>query len=312
MRGAGGRLDRRGCGLARGSRRVYWVDINRFLIHRFDPQTGNVRTLVLRRAGDRARPHRPADTLVVALGSKVILWQPANDARADFANPERNWPRVRLNDGRPDPAGNFWVGTMQNNVAADGSDIPITDDAVGRLFRVARRRRRARSRRPASASPTPSAGARTRRASISATRSPTRSTSGTTTSRPARSPTSGRSSPASIAAARTARRSTATATSGTPATAAAASSASRRTARSTASSRCRSPPSPPAPSAARLKTLYITTAGGGVGAGQGRALRRRPLCARRRCAGPAGEQVPPAAADTRLPSCRTLFSRHSV
>src|SRR5205807_1487848 len=61
------------------------------------------------------------DTLLVALASKVILWQPRNDARADFAMPVKDWPGVRLNDGRPDPAGNFWVGSMQNNGAADGS-----------------------------------------------------------------------------------------------------------------------------------------------------------------------------------------------
>ena len=61
-------------------------------------------------------------TLVVALASKIIVWQPQNDARADFAVPEKGWPKVRSNDARPDPAGNFWVGTMQNNVGDDGSD----------------------------------------------------------------------------------------------------------------------------------------------------------------------------------------------
>ena len=61
-----------------------------------------------------------AGTLIVALGSKVILWQPANDARADFARPEKNIPGARLNDGRPDPSGDLFVGSMFNNVAPDG------------------------------------------------------------------------------------------------------------------------------------------------------------------------------------------------
>lgn len=115
---------------------VYWVDINRFLIHRFEPETGNVRNWFFSEPvvtlGLTDRP----DTLIVALGSHVILWQPANDARADFANPERGRAGVRLNDGRPDPAGNFWVGSMPNNVGSDGENLPIERHDMGALFRV--------------------------------------------------------------------------------------------------------------------------------------------------------------------------------
>ena len=120
-----------------GEGAVYWVDINRFLIHRFDLRSGGVRTWFFDEPVTATGLTDRADTLALALGSRVILWQPGNDARADFANPHRNWPRERFNDGRPDPAGNFWVGTMQNNVGDEGSDVSITDNAVGRLFRVA-------------------------------------------------------------------------------------------------------------------------------------------------------------------------------
>ena len=115
---------------------LYWVDINRFLIHRFEPETGNVRNwLFSEPAVALGLTDRP-DTLIVALGSKLILWQPANDARADFANPERGRAGVRLNDGRPDPAGNFWVGSMANNVGGDGEDLTIERADMGKLFRV--------------------------------------------------------------------------------------------------------------------------------------------------------------------------------
>ena len=116
---------------------VYWVDINRFLIHRFEPETGNVRNWLFSEPvvtlGLTERP----DTLIVALASHVILWQPANDARADFANPERGRAGVRLNDGRPDPAGNFWVGSMANNVGPDGEDLDVAFGDLGALFRIA-------------------------------------------------------------------------------------------------------------------------------------------------------------------------------
>jgi sugar lactone lactonase YvrE len=116
---------------------LYWVDITRFLIHRYDPEAGTLKSWFFNEPPTALALTDRADTLLVALASKVILWQPANDARADFALPEKDWPRVRLNDGRADPAGNFWVGSMQNNVAADGSERPITDNSAGRLYRIA-------------------------------------------------------------------------------------------------------------------------------------------------------------------------------
>ena len=120
---------------------VYWVDITRFLIHRYDPGAGTLKSWFFSEPPTALALTDRADTLLVALASKVILWQPQNDARADFALPVKDWPRVRLNDGRPDPAGFFWVGSMQNNVAADGSVVPMTDDAAGRAFPDHGRRR---------------------------------------------------------------------------------------------------------------------------------------------------------------------------
>ncbi len=115
---------------------LYWVDINRFLVHRLDARTGDVRNWFFAEPPTALALTDRADTLLVATAARLILWQPANDARAEFASPERNWPRVRLNDGRPDPLGHFWVGSMANNVGADGADLPIDDRAAGRLFCV--------------------------------------------------------------------------------------------------------------------------------------------------------------------------------
>jgi sugar lactone lactonase YvrE len=116
---------------------LYWVDITRFLIHRYDPEAGTLKSWFFSEPPTALGLTDRPDTLLVALASKVILWQPRNDARADFALPEKSWPRVRLNDGRADPAGNFWVGSMQNNVAADGGELPITDKSAGQLYRIA-------------------------------------------------------------------------------------------------------------------------------------------------------------------------------
>ncbi|CAN5383406.1 SMP-30/gluconolactonase/LRE family protein [soil metagenome] len=111
-----------------GEQAVYWVDIGRFLIHRFETRTGNVRNWLFTEPVTTLGLTDRTDTLIVATASKLILWQPANDARADFASPERGRQGVRFNDGRPDPAGNFWVGSMHFGEGAE--------KGKGKLFRV--------------------------------------------------------------------------------------------------------------------------------------------------------------------------------
>ncbi len=115
---------------------VYWTDINRYLVHRYDPRTGATHHWIFDEPVTTLGLTDRAGTLIAALGSKVILWQPESDTRTDFAAPEPNWPRVRSNDGRPDPFGNLVLGTMFNNVAPDGSGVDITDNQAGTLYRV--------------------------------------------------------------------------------------------------------------------------------------------------------------------------------
>jgi sugar lactone lactonase YvrE len=115
---------------------VYWTDINRFLIHRYDPETKTTRNWFFAEPVTTIGLTDRPGTLIVALGSKVIVWQPANDARADFAHPEKNIPAVRMNDGRPDPSGSLILGTMFNNVAPNGDGVEITGGPIGALYRI--------------------------------------------------------------------------------------------------------------------------------------------------------------------------------
>lgn len=100
---------------------AYWTDINRFLIHRFAPTDGSVRSWFFDEPVTALALTNREDTLAVALGSRVILWEPQTDHRQDHVFRLEGWPQVRLNDGRADPRGSFWVGSMRNNVKADGS-----------------------------------------------------------------------------------------------------------------------------------------------------------------------------------------------
>lgn len=100
---------------------LYWTDINRFLIHRFDPAGTSVRTWLFDEpVTTLALTSRP-DTLAVALGSGLLLWRPAADERRSQGFRLPGWPAVRLNDGHPDARGSFWLGSMRNNVNADGT-----------------------------------------------------------------------------------------------------------------------------------------------------------------------------------------------
>ena len=100
---------------------LYWTDINRFLIHRFTPADQNVHTWFFEEPVTALTLTDRAETLAVILGSSVILWDPATNARHKPLFYLEGWPHVRLNDARVDPRGALWIGSMRNNVKADGS-----------------------------------------------------------------------------------------------------------------------------------------------------------------------------------------------
>ncbi|HEX3104029.1 MAG TPA: SMP-30/gluconolactonase/LRE family protein [Terriglobales bacterium] len=114
---------------------VYWVDINRFLIHRFTPATEGVRSWFFDEPATALSLTSTDNILAVALASRVILWEPETDLRHDPIFVLDGWPHVRLNDGRADPRGSFWVGSMRNNVKPDGS-LGEAGGQDGMLYRI--------------------------------------------------------------------------------------------------------------------------------------------------------------------------------
>jgi sugar lactone lactonase YvrE len=90
---------------------LWWVDIEAPALHRFDPATG----------ADRAwrMPESigcvglgPDHALVVALASGLAWFDPETERLERFLEIEANRSETRLNDGRCDRQGRFWVGSM--------------------------------------------------------------------------------------------------------------------------------------------------------------------------------------------------------
>jgi L-arabinonolactonase len=92
--------------------RLYWVDIGNRAVYRFDPATGeNERRELAVRPGSLALTGDP-DRLLVAAEHQLLdmTWSTGETTvRADI---EPDGDNKRLNDGRCDPAGRFWVGSM--------------------------------------------------------------------------------------------------------------------------------------------------------------------------------------------------------
>ncbi|PVZ16002.1 MULTISPECIES: SMP-30/gluconolactonase/LRE family protein [unclassified Pseudomonas] len=114
---------------------IWWVDINRFLVHRLGYPDGALHSWVFEEPVTALALTDEPGRWLVALASQLIWWWPDDDRRQPHGFKLSDAPVARLNDGRADPQGNFWVGSMFNNVAPDGGPQQA-GGTPGRLFRI--------------------------------------------------------------------------------------------------------------------------------------------------------------------------------
>jgi len=101
---------------------LYWVDIYENKVFRFDPRQrtnlaydvgSNVGTVVVADGG----------RLVVALRDELAWLDPKNGQVHPLAKPAEPLPGIRFNDGKCDPEGRFWVGSMVEQGPAGGAAL---------------------------------------------------------------------------------------------------------------------------------------------------------------------------------------------
>jgi sugar lactone lactonase YvrE len=118
-----------------GEARLYWVDIGRNALHRFDPETGAdeerifdqpVGCFAFRRAGG----------LLLAMKDGFATLDDWNAPPQPFGDPVlADLPDYRFNDGRTDPAGRFWAGSVDMKKATHDAAL-YRLDPNGRVTRI--------------------------------------------------------------------------------------------------------------------------------------------------------------------------------
>ena len=111
-------------------RALYWVDIDGHSVHRFDPATQRDEACdVAEQIGSLALRSETGQ-LLIATRSGLHFLDFANAVKRFLVAPEPGQPLNRMNDGRCDPSGRFWVGSMR--------DPSSPADRYGALYQVER------------------------------------------------------------------------------------------------------------------------------------------------------------------------------
>jgi sugar lactone lactonase YvrE len=91
---------------------LYWVDIEQKIVHAFEPHTGRHRTIeVPKRVGTVTGASN--GKLIVGLQGEIAELDPNTGRLRTITLLEPDLIDNRCNDGKCDPAGRLWVGTMQ-------------------------------------------------------------------------------------------------------------------------------------------------------------------------------------------------------
>ena len=101
-------------------KKLYWIDIEGKELHIFDPVSKEDKVI---NVGNRIGTVVPVESggLLVALENGIHFLNPINNELTFLCNPLEKG--VRFNDGKCDPAGRFWVGSMELNLKKGAASL---------------------------------------------------------------------------------------------------------------------------------------------------------------------------------------------
>ena len=108
---------------------LYWVDIAGRRAHRIDPVTGGGESWLMPSSCSAIVPARSGGA-VVALVDGLHRLDLETGRTRPFVCPDPDAGN-RSNETRCDPQGRLWLGTMHNNLAHDGSPVPLARHSGG-------------------------------------------------------------------------------------------------------------------------------------------------------------------------------------
>ena len=105
---------------------LFWVDIEERKLHVFRPGDGQTRTIDV---GERIGTVVLTTThqALVALQTGIFELDLADESLTLITNPLEGMPDIRFNDGKCDPAGRLWVGSMHLATQAEMASLYCLD-----------------------------------------------------------------------------------------------------------------------------------------------------------------------------------------
>lgn len=113
---------------------LYWIDIQRPAVFRFDPILGQTGLWPMPQPIGCVAPTCSSDCLVFADANGLGFLDLTTGAIDRIADPESDLPGNRFNDGKVDPQGRLWAGTMHSGCKeSSGSLYRLDANGVRRM-----------------------------------------------------------------------------------------------------------------------------------------------------------------------------------
>lgn len=107
---------------------LWWVDIEQKRLHQGSPESGDIRTYEFPERIGFAVPAQQPGHWILGLQSGIWRWETATDSLTRLHAPEPADQGTRFNDGKVDPAGRVWGGTMTLRGQAGAGSLYRIDD----------------------------------------------------------------------------------------------------------------------------------------------------------------------------------------